>query len=152
MVPAKNMKECIITAIIQGNTKGQEFDGIRFHGASEKYERVHYHCHYAGKYKGTAHIISNLRYKIPKKTNLVFHNMSNYDYHFIIKQLVEEFKRQFKWLGKNAEQYITFSMRIEKHEHLTAIKYKIRFINSVKIFCQLSVKSEGKLCRRSALR
>ena len=34
-----------------------------------------------------------------------FHNGSNYDYHFIIKDLAEEFKKQFICLGENNEKY-----------------------------------------------
>ena len=48
------------------------------------------HCHYTGKYRGAAHSICNLRYKIPKEIPVVFHNGSTYDYHFIIKQLAKE--------------------------------------------------------------
>ena len=44
-------------------------------------------------------------------TPTVFHNGSNYDYHFIIKVLAEEFKKQFTCLGENAE---TFTAPIEK--------------------------------------
>ena len=29
--------------------------------------KVKDHCHYTGKYRGAAHDISNLRYKIPKR-------------------------------------------------------------------------------------
>ena len=43
---------------------------------------------------------------------MVQHN----DYHFIIKQLVEELKRQFKCSGENTEKYITFSVPIKKEE------------------------------------
>ena len=42
------------------------------------------------------------------------HNGSNYDYHFIIKELAEEFKKQFTCLGENTEKYITFRVPIEK--------------------------------------
>ena len=44
---------------------------------------------------------------------MVFHNGSNYDYHFIKKELVEEFKKQFTCLGENTEKYITFTVSIE---------------------------------------
>ena len=45
-----------------------------------------------GENKGAAHSICNLKYSIPKKIPVAFHNGSNYDYHFIIKELAEEFK------------------------------------------------------------
>ena len=44
----------------------------------------------------------------------VFHNGSNYDYHFIIKELAEEFKKQFTRLGENTIKYITLTVQIEK--------------------------------------
>ena len=50
----------------------------------------------------------------PTKIPNVFHNGSNYDYHFIIEELAEEFKRQFTCLGENTKKYIIFRVRIEK--------------------------------------
>ena len=42
--------------------------------------------------KDTVHSICNLKYSIPKEITVVFHNESNYDYHFIKRELVEEFE------------------------------------------------------------
>ena len=42
---------------------------------------------------GAMHSICNLKYSLPKKNPIVFHNGSNYDYHFLIKDLAEEFKK-----------------------------------------------------------
>ena len=81
-----------------------------------KMQKVRYHCHYTGKYRGAAHSICNLRYKILKEIPAVFYNRSTYDYHFIIKQLAREFKGNFDCLGENTEKYITFSVPIKK-EH-----------------------------------
>ena len=36
------------------------------------------------------------------------------NYHFIIKELAEEFKKQFTCLRENTEKYITFTVLIEK--------------------------------------
>ena len=57
----------------------------------DKYCKVRDHCHYTGEYRGAAHSICNLKYSVPKKIPTVFHNGSNYDYRFIIKELTEEF-------------------------------------------------------------
>ena len=38
-------------------------------------------------YRGSAHSICNLKFYVPKAIPVVFHNDSNYDYHFIIKEL-----------------------------------------------------------------
>ena len=81
---------------------------------NKKYHKVRDHCHYAGKYRGAAHDSCNLRYKIPKEIPVVFHNSSIYNYHFIIKELAEEFEGEFEYLGENTEKYITVSVPIKK--------------------------------------
>ena len=78
------------------------------------YHKVRDHCHYTEKFRAAAHSTCNLRYKVPKKIPIVFHNGSKYDYHFIIKQLAEEFKGKFECLGENTEKYNIFSVPIEK--------------------------------------
>ena len=65
---------------------------------NKKYRKVRDHCHYTGEYKSAAHSICNLKYSVPKGSPIVFHNGSNYDYHFITKELAEEFKKQFTCL------------------------------------------------------
>ena len=60
------------------------------------------------------HSICNLKCSVPKKVPIAFHNGSNYEYHFIIKELAEEFKKQFTCLGESTEKYITFKGPIEK--------------------------------------
>ena len=39
----------------------------------KNYCKVSNHCHYTGKYRGTAHGIYNLRCKTPKEISVVFH-------------------------------------------------------------------------------
>ena len=53
---------------------------------------------------------------MPKKIPIVFHNGSNYDYHFMIKELAEQFRKQFTCFGENTEKCITFTVPIEKEE------------------------------------
>ena len=53
----------------------------------KKYHKVRDHCHYAGEYRGATHSVSNLKYSVHKKIPIVFHNGSNYDYCFTIKEL-----------------------------------------------------------------
>ena len=43
-----------------------------------------------------------------------FHSESNCHYHFIIKELTEEFEGGFGCLGENTEKCITFSIRMKK--------------------------------------
>ena len=58
------------------------------------------------------HRICNLKYSVPTKIPIAFHNGSNYDYHVIIKELSEEFEKQFTCLGESTEKYITFNVTI----------------------------------------
>ena len=51
---------------------------------------------------------------MPEKIPIVFHDGSNYDNLFIIKELAEEFKNQFNCSGENTEKYITLTVPIEK--------------------------------------
>ena len=104
---SKEQKACRICKGKFCYDKNKEIEFKRNH-------KVRDHCHYTGKFRGAAHNICNLRYKVPKKILVVFHNGWTYDYHFIIKQLAEEFKGQFECLGENTEKYITFSVPIEK--------------------------------------
>ena len=71
-------------------------------------QKVRDHCHYTGKYRGAAHSICNLRYKIPKEIPVVFHNGSTYDYYFIIERLEKELKCNFECIVENTEKHITF--------------------------------------------
>ena len=68
----------------------------KFDKSDKKHYKVREHCYYTGKYRGAAHNICSLRYKIPKEIPIVFHNGSTYDYHFIIKELVKEFEGNFE--------------------------------------------------------
>ena len=103
-----------------------------FDKSDKKHHKVRDHRHYTGKYRGAAHNICNLRYKIPKEIPIVFHNGSTYDYHFIIKELVKEVEGNFECLGENTEKYITFSVPIKKkiENKDIEITYKIKFIDS----------------------
>ena len=109
--------------------------------AFKLYHKVRDHCHYTRKFRGAAHNICNLRYNVPKKIPIVFHNGSTYDYHFVIKKLPEEFKGKFECLGENTEKYITFSVPIKKElDNGKTITYKLKFIDSFR-FMSTSLSS-----------
>ena len=92
------------------------------------YQKVRDHRHYTGRFRGAAPSICNLRYKVPQEIPVKNHNSSKYDYNFIIRELAEEFKGQFKCLGENTEKYITFPVPIKKeHDNGKTITYKIKF-------------------------
>ena len=69
----------------------------------------------------------------------MFHNGSTYDYHFIIRELAEEFEGELECFGENTKKYITFSVPIKKeitkkdkngNDKITKILHKIKFIDS----------------------
>ena len=85
--------------------------------------------------------ICNLKYSVTKKIPIVFENGSDHDYHFIIKELAEESKKQFTSLGENTEKYLTFTVPIEQEvkrfdkswEEITKnISYRLQFIDSTR--------------------
>ena len=84
----------------------------------------------------------------------VFHSVSNYDYHFIIRKLANEFEGKFECLGENAEKYKAFSLPIEKemtktdkdgNESVITIHYKIRFINNARFMLSSLSNQIGNL-------
>ena len=103
-----------------------------FSNDDKKNYKVRDHYHYTGKYRGAAHNICNLRYKVPKEIPVVFFNGSTYDYHFMIKELVKEFEGNFDCLGENTEKYITFSVPLKKkiENKNLEITYKITIIDN----------------------
>ena len=42
-------------------------------------EKVRDHCHVTGKFRGAAHEICNLDFKVTKKVPVIFHNLRSYD-------------------------------------------------------------------------
>ena len=87
--------------------------------------KVRDHCHLTGKFRGAAHSKCNyLGYQIPMFIPVVFHNLSGYDSHFLIKKL-----RPPRPIAKTEEDYISFSKRhvVDKEER---ISIEIRFIDS----------------------
>ena len=70
------------------------------------------HCNFTGKFRGAAHSECNMNYKITRDIPIVFHNLSSYDSHPIIKELANEFDGKLECLGENTEKYISFSVEV----------------------------------------
>ena len=82
---------------------------------STNYRKVRDHYHYTGRYRSAAHNICNSKFNVPYEIPVAFHNDSNCDYHFIIKELANKLEGRFECLGENTEKYKTFSVLLEKH-------------------------------------
>ena len=93
-------------------------------------QKVKDHYHYTEKFRGPAHSICNLRYKVPDNIPIIIHNTS-YDNHFIINQLAEEFKGELDCIGENKEKCINFSAPTKKKcDDGKTITKTLRFIDS----------------------
>ena len=74
-------------------------------------DKVRYHCHLTGKYRGPAHSKCNINVT-QKQSNFIpfiFHNFSNYDCHMFFKKLVDKKKEKvdFDIIPKTNEEYIS---------------------------------------------
>ena len=81
----------------------------------KKYCKVRDHCNYTGEYRGAAHSICKLKYSIPKEIPVLLHNVSNNDYHLIIKNQQNNLKDNLVVQEERIlKKYIIFSVPIEK--------------------------------------
>jgi len=71
------------------------------------------HCHLTDRYHGPAHSNCNLNYKNLFYISIVFHNLSDYDSHFIIMEIATAFEGKIDVLPITKEKYISFTKHIK---------------------------------------
>lgn len=74
------------------------------------HEKRRDHCHIYGEFRGPAHNICNLNYKLPKKIPVIFHNLKNYDSHHIMTELGKFKEYDISVIPTTMEKYITFKI------------------------------------------
>ena len=100
-------------------------------------DRVRDHCHLSGKFRGTAHEVCSLKYKVPKFFPIVFHNLSGYDTHLFIKTLGNS-EGDISGIPNNEENYISFTKQVivdkffNKEGKEVNVKHELRFINNLR--------------------
>ena len=76
------------------------------------------------RYRGAAHRDCYIQYQDSRTIPVVFHNLSGYDAHFIIKEISNCIEGRVDLLAINKEKYISFTKNIE------GSRIKFRFIDS----------------------
>ena len=87
-------------------------------------DKVRYHCHVTGKFRGAAHDNCNKKLRITRKLPIVFHKLQGYDGHIIFKQL-NNFDVDIALIPKGIDKY----MSIVVNRHITFID-SFQFYNS----------------------
>ena len=76
-----------------------------------EFDKVRYHCHLTGKYRGPAHSLCNINVTQKQRNFIpfIFHSFSNYDGHMFFKKLVDEKtdEVELKIIPKTNEEYIS---------------------------------------------
>ena len=107
---------------------------------TRKNPEVRDHCHYSGRYRGAAHRNCNLMYRIPHYIPVVFHNLSGYDAHLLIRELADLVPGGARMgvIAKNKEDYISFSIKVAVDKYIDKNgvekdkEIELRFIDSFK--------------------
>ena len=87
-------------------------------------EKVRYHCHVTGKFRGAAHWSCNINLQLTKKVPVIFHNLRDYDSHLIFYEL-KKFDVKIDVIPNRLEKYMAFIL----NKNLVFVD-SMKFINS----------------------
>ena len=71
-------------------------------------EKVRYHCHITGKYRGAALCNCNVNLKLTKNAFITLHNLKGYDIHLINE--IGKFNVKVDVIPRGLEKYIAFTI------------------------------------------
>ena len=72
--------------------------------------KVRDHCHWTGRFRGTAHSTCNLRLTEQTFIPVIFHNLKGYDSHIFIKAFFN-LQEKPSCIPQNTEKFISFSLK-----------------------------------------
>ena len=108
------------------------------------------HCHLSGKFRGAAHEVCNLKYKVSKFFPFVFHNLSGYYSYLFIKTLGNS-EGDISCIPNNEENYISFTKQVtvdkfvNKEGKEVNVKRELRFIDSLRFMASSLDKLSSNL-------
>ena len=114
-------------------------------------DKVRYHCHITGKYRGAAHWSCNVNLKLSKKLPVIFHNLRGYDSHLIIKE-ISKFDVKVSVIPNELEKYMVFTINrnlvfIDNMQFMNSSLDSLVTNLSVNDFKYLSEEFSGELLR-----
>lgn len=100
-------------------------------------QKVRDHSHLSGAYRGAAHAKCNIRFQESRKIPVIFHNLSGYDSHFLIRELAHTFEGDIDIIPNNDQNYIAFIKTVADSmkgcagfKHRMRNKIQFKFIDS----------------------
>ena len=107
-------------------------------------------CHLSGKFRGAAHDVCNLKYKVPKFFPVVFHNLSVYDCHLSAKTFGNS-EEDISCIPNNEENYILFTKQVMVDKFVNMerkevnVKRELRFIDRLRFMASSLDKLSSNL-------
>ena len=95
--------------------------------------KVRDHCHFTGKYCGPAHSKCNLWLRRQKFIPVLFHNLSGYDSHLLVKSF-SKLKETPHCIPENTEKFIMLSLKKPRHSEikfLDSFRFKSRALDKL---------------------
>jgi len=91
-------------------------------------DKVRDHCHITGNYRGAAHNECNLNFINKLEIPVIFHNLKNYDAHFIM-QCASEYNSKISCIPLDLEKYISF--KIDKLKFIDSLQFMDTSLDSL---------------------